>query len=275
MSMLTMRRALARYRITTVTAVKGVASVALFTTASLVVANTTSHPSAVVVRPAALALTTPINLAPRPQSAFGVLTAASTLTPEPWPDTTPEWDLANISNPRVDKWVKKFTNSLKSDFDAAMDRGRRYSDMIIQKLDDHDMPRELVYLPMIESEFKPRARSRVAAVGLWQFMAGTARNFGLSVGRHADERTNPSKSTDAALSYLTELHDQFGSWYLAAAAYNSGPAAVSRAMKRVTGRTSGTDADFYRIAPALPRETREYVPKLIAAARVGKAVGDF
>jgi membrane-bound lytic murein transglycosylase D len=106
-------------------------------------------------------------------------------------------------------------------------------------------------------------------------MAGTARSLGLTVGRHADERTNPSKSTDAALSYLADLHDQFGSWYLAAAAYNCGPANVSRAMKRVTGRTRGTDADFYRIAPALPRETREYVPRLIAAARVGKSVGDF
>ena len=275
MSMLTMRRALARHQ---TTAAKGVASVALFATAGLVVANT-NHSTPVTVRPAALALTTPVKVAPRPLSALGILTRAAPLAPastlKAAPDTTPEWDLANISNPRVDKWEKKFSSSLKSDFDATMERGRRYSDMIIQKLDDHDMPRELVYLAMIESEFKPKARSRVSAVGLWQFMAGTARSLGLTVGRHADERTNPSKSTDAALSYLSDLHDQFGSWYLAAAAYNCGPANVSRAMKRITGRTRGSDADFYRIAPALPRETREYVPRLIAAARVGKAVGDF
>jgi soluble lytic murein transglycosylase-like protein len=272
MSMLTMRRALARIR---PGAAKGVASVALFGAASLVVANTTSHSSAVVVRPAALAVTTPVSVAPRPQSPLGVLVRATTATPNADPDTTSEWDLANIGNPRVDKWVNKFSSSLKNDFDAAMERGRAYSDMIIQKLDDHDMPRELVYLPMIESEFKTKARSRVSAVGLWQFMAGTARNFGLRVSGHSDERTNPAKSTEAALAYLSELHDRFGSWYLAAAAYNSGPATVSRALKRVTGRTSGSDADFYRISPSLPRETREYVPKLIAAARVGKAAGDF
>jgi len=227
-----------------------------------------------------LALTAPVLAASRPQSPFAERPSFTSARPQAKPGAPPkpaepEWDLANIANPRVDKWVRKFTSSLKGDFGAAMERGRAYSDMIIQKLDDNDMPRELVYLPMIESEFKPRARSRVSAVGMWQFMAGTARSFGLSVGRHADERTSPSKSTDAALKYLSELHDRFGSWYLAAAAYNSGAGTVSRAMRRVTGRTTGTDADFYRIAPALPKETREYVPKLIAAARVGKAVGDF
>ena len=137
------------------------------------------------------------------------------------------------------------------------------------------MPQELIYLPMIESEFKTTARSRVAAVGLWQFMAGTARHLGLSVKHRDDERTNPSKSTDAALTYLSELHDQFGSWYLAAAAYNAGPGNVTRALRKVTGRTSGTDSDFYRISPKLPAETRDYVPKLVAAARVGKATGDL
>jgi membrane-bound lytic murein transglycosylase D len=95
------------------------------------------------------------------------------------------------------------------------------------------------------------------------------------VGSHADERTNPAKATDAALAYLDELHDQFGSWYLAAAAYNAGPGTVARALQRVTNRRTGTDADFYRIAPRLPRETRDYVPKLIAAARIGKQPGSY
>jgi membrane-bound lytic murein transglycosylase D len=156
-----------------------------------------------------------------------------------------------------------------------MARGSEYATMISRKLDARGMPQELIYLPMIESEFKPTARSRVSAVGLWQFMAGTARHLGLTVGHRADERTNPSKSTDAALTYLSQLHDQFGSWYLAAAAYNAGPGTVSRALRNITGRTSGTDADFYRISPNLPAETRDYVPKLIAAARVGKATGDL
>jgi membrane-bound lytic murein transglycosylase D len=131
------------------------------------------------------------------------------------------------------------------------------------------MPRELIYLAMIESNFNPTAKSRVKAVGMWQFMSATARQFGLTVGSRVDERKDPAKATDAALTYLSQLHDRFGSWYLAAAAYNSGQGTVSKAMKRVLGRTTGTDADFFRIANALPKETREYVPKLIASAKVG------
>jgi membrane-bound lytic murein transglycosylase D len=145
----------------------------------------------------------------------------------------------------------------------------RYADMINGKLDAKGMPRELIYLAMIESNFNPTAKSRVSAVGLWQFMSGTARQFGLTVGRHVDERKDPAKATDAALTYLSQLHDRFGSWYLAAAAYNSGPGTISKALRTVTGKTKGTDADFFRILPRLPRETQDYVPKLIASARVG------
>ncbi len=263
--MSTMRRAIARRRSTLA---KCVGSVALFTTAGIVVANTAGHPSAMLVRPAALALVTPVT-AGSPQLSLSSVNAtpvAAITTP------APTLHLANIANPGVDKWVKRFTSSLENDFTAAMERGKAYSDMISRKLTERHMPQELYYLAMIESEFKPTAKSRVSAVGLWQFMASTARHLGLSVGRHVDERTSPAKSTDAALTYLSQLHDQFGSWYLAAAAYNAGPGTVSRALKRVTGRTTGTDADFYRIAPRLPKETRDYVPKLIAAARVGKTV---
>jgi membrane-bound lytic murein transglycosylase D len=131
------------------------------------------------------------------------------------------------------------------------------------------MPQDLIYLAMIESNFNPNAKSRVSAVGLWQFMKGTAKQFGLAVNRNVDERRNPARSTDAALTYLSSLHDQLGSWYLAAAAYNSGAGTVRKALKKVTGRTEGTDDDFFRIMHALPKETQDYVPKLIAAARVG------
>lgn len=175
-----------------------------------------------------------------------------------------------IANPRMDKWVARFTGTLKGEITAALSRGRAYTDMISQKLAARRMPHELVYLAMIESEFKPEARSRASAVGLWQFMAGTARRFGLNVGRGVDDRTNPSKETDAALTYLAQLHDRFRSWYLAAAAYNAGPGAVSRALRRATGQATGSDADFYRIASALPAETRDYVPRWIAAARVAE-----
>jgi membrane-bound lytic murein transglycosylase D len=145
----------------------------------------------------------------------------------------------------------------------------RYKDMITAELAERKMPQSLIYLAMIESGFNPTARSPVSASGLWQFMGATARRFGLTVNRKVDERNNPRRATEAALKYLSYLHDRFGSWYLAAAAYNSGEGTVGKALKRVTGQTKGTDADFYRISSRLPKETREYVPKLIAAARIG------
>jgi membrane-bound lytic murein transglycosylase D len=144
----------------------------------------------------------------------------------------------------------------------------KYTGMITDKLDARGMPHDLIYLAMIESRFEPTARSHASAVGLWQFMASTARRFGLEVGRGVDQRKNPAASTDAALSYLSSLYHRFGSWYLAAAAYNSGEGTVQRALKKVTGRTTGTDADFFKILPVLPKETRDYVPKLIATATI-------
>jgi membrane-bound lytic murein transglycosylase D len=181
----------------------------------------------------------------------------------------------HTNHARIDEWVHRLTTSLKGDFKQSLGRMDKYASMINAKLDARQMPRELVYLAMIESNFNPTARSRVGAGGLWQFMSATARGFGLKVGRGVDERTNPSKSTDAALAYLSQLHDRFGSWYLAAAAYNSGAGTVSSALRRVTGKTQGTDADFFRILKALPRETQDYVPKLIASARVGSDPGRY
>lgn len=174
-----------------------------------------------------------------------------------------------VAHSRVEYWVHKLTTSMSSDFEQVLSRKQKYDDMITAKLDARGMPRDLVYLAAIESEYKPTARSRVGAVGMWQFMAATARRFGLTVSGHNDERKDPAKQTDAALAYLDNLHDRFGSWYLAAAAYNSGEGTVLKALKRVTGRSTGTDADFFRIMPALPKETQDYVPKLIAASRVG------
>lgn len=175
----------------------------------------------------------------------------------------------DVQHKQVDDWVRRFSTSLKGDFQLSLNRMAKYDDMISAKLDERKMPRELIYLAMIESNFNPTAKSRVKAVGMWQFMSATARQFGLTVGKKVDERKDPAKATDAALTYLAQLHDRFGSWYLAAAAYNSGQGTVSKAMKQVLGRTKGTDADFFRIAKALPKETRDYVPKLIASAKVG------
>jgi peptidoglycan lytic transglycosylase D len=182
------------------------------------------------------------------------------------------WDLANINNPRVDSWVKLFSTDpkVKSRFATWLDRKSTYQPMISAKLDARDMPQDLIYLAMIESGFNPKAQSPAKAGGLWQFISETGKRYGLAVNKKVDERNHPDKATDAALSYLSDLHDRFGSWYLAAAAYNTGENRVGRIMRQVTGSEKGSDEDYYRISKLLPRETQDYVPMMIAAARIAK-----
>ena len=183
---------------------------------------------------------------------------------------TSDWDLANIDNASVDSWIDRFQSDLKQSMAIYLERMDRYDDMITTKLAEREMPQELIFLAMIESGFDPKAKSPVSASGLWQFMGATGRQYGLTVTKKVDDRNDPLKATDAALAYLDDLHGRFGSWYLAFAAYNSGEGRVARVMKSTLGRSTGTDADFYRIASRLPKETRDYVPKMIAAARIAK-----
>jgi membrane-bound lytic murein transglycosylase D len=209
------------------------------------------------------------SIAPISSSLTSLLAGAA--APVAKASSTSAFDL-DVQHARVDKWVARLTTSLRGDFTQSLTRMNQYASMITKKLDAKQMPRELIYLALIESNFNPTAKSPVGAVGMWQFMKGTARDMGLTVQGRVDERKNPAQATDAALEYLGNLHEKFGSWYLAAAAYNSGAGTVSKAMKKVLGRTQGTDADFFRILPSLPRETQEYVPKLIASARVGESL---
>ena len=174
-----------------------------------------------------------------------------------------------VDHDRIAYWMNRLTTTARAGVETALGKKSRYDDMIATKLEERHMPADLIYLAMIESEFNPQATSRVKAKGLWQFMASTARQFGLVVRGKTDERVDPEKATDAALTYLDALHSQFGSWYLAAAAYNSGGGTVRKALRAVTGKTTGTDSDFFRILPLLPKETQDYVPKLIATARLG------
>ena len=182
------------------------------------------------------------------------------------------WDLSNIDHARVDSWVKTFSTNpkVRSNFAVWLDRKPTYEPMISAKLTERDMPQDLIYLAMIESGFNPKAKSPAAAGGLWQFISETGKRYGLTVSKRVDERNQPAKATDAALSYLSDLHDRFGSWYLAAAAYNTGENRVGRIMRQVTGSEKGTDADYYRISSLLPKETQNYVPMMIAAARISK-----
>ena len=180
------------------------------------------------------------------------------------------WDIPVVWNSSVTRFVKLFSGEQSDRMALYLKRSGRYEGMIRTKLRERGMPEDLLYLSMIESGFNPNASSRVQAVGLWQFMAPTARQYGLRVDGYVDERRDPEKSTDAALRYLQDLHKKFGSWNLAAAAYNTGEVRVGRAMRATTGATRGKETDFWKIRRLLPSDTREYVPLIYAAALVGK-----
>lgn len=180
------------------------------------------------------------------------------------------WDIPVVRNAPVERFVGIFTGRQQDRMALYLKRSGRYEGMIRGKLRERGMPEDLLYLSMIESGFNPTAKSHASAVGLWQFIEGTGTRYGLRVDGYVDERRHPEKSTDAALDYLQDLHDQFGSWYLAAAAYNTGENRVARIMRRETGSERGQDADFWRIRGHLPSETREYVPLMVAAALIGK-----
>lgn len=181
-----------------------------------------------------------------------------------------EWDVANLEHPRVDYWIERFQTDKKGDFERFMQRKGLYEPMILAKLEESGLPKDLLYLAMIESGFQAKAYSSAHASGIWQFIPDTGKRHGLEINRAVDERNDPEKSTEAAIKYLSKLHRRFDSWYLAAASYNTGENRVGRIMKRETGSERGEDADYYRIWDHLPKETRDYVPLMIAAARISK-----
>ncbi len=148
----------------------------------------------------------------------------------------------------------------------ALERGGRYREMIESTLREEGVPEELIYLAQAESGFHPLALSRVGARGMWQFMASRARGYGLQHNLWVDERQDPEKSTRAAAHHLKDLYNQFGDWYLAMAAYNSGPGTVQSAVRR-TGY-----ADFWELYKrnVLPKETRNYVPIILAVTIMAK-----
>ena len=202
--------------------------------------------------------------------APSVVAAPSLPTPIPSPVKLVRWDLPVVRNESVERFVALFEQKQPDRMALYLKRSGRYEGMIREKLRARGMPEDLVYLSMIESGFNPNARSKAQAVGLWQFVAGTGRDYGLRIDSWVDERRDPEKSTDAAIRHLQDLYDQFGSWTLAAAAYNSGANRVARIMREETGGVKGLESDFWRIRARLPSETREYVPLMFAAALIGK-----
>ncbi|HYD51579.1 MAG TPA: transglycosylase SLT domain-containing protein, partial [Gemmatimonadaceae bacterium] len=189
----------------------------------------------------------------------------------------PSWDMdvqSYLSQDRVEHFVRMFSGSARDRIAIRLERGTRYEPMIRQQFREGGLPEDMYYLALVESGFDPHAYSRAAAVGMWQFMTSTGRWMGLRTDWWVDERRDPVRSTAAAVRFIRGLRDQFGSLYLAAAAYNGGPGRVARGLKRFEDELEGQEGEdlFFALAEQdyLRKETKDYVPQLIAAALVAK-----
>ena len=175
-------------------------------------------------------------------------------------------DLPLMLNDTVAGYINYFSSRGRSTLENALARSGQYHDMILRVLKEEGVPQDLIYLAQAESGFRPLALSHAGARGMWQFMSSRAKGYGLQRTWWVDERQDPEKATRAAARHLKDLYNQFGDWYLAMAAYNSGPGTVQSAVKR-TGY-----ADFWELyrRNVLPRETRNYVPIILAVTIMAK-----
>lgn len=159
--------------------------------------------------------------------------------------------------------IKSFLQNRRSSFERLMALSEYYFPMFEEVLMKHNVPVELKYLAIVESALNPKARSRVGATGLWQFMYPTGRQYNLEINSFIDQRSDPIKSTNAAAKYLSELYTTFGNWELALASYNYGPGNVSKAIRRANGQTN-----YWKLRKYLPKETQAYVPYFFATMYV-------
>ncbi|RAJ14178.1 lytic transglycosylase domain-containing protein [Arenibacter echinorum] len=164
-----------------------------------------------------------------------------------------------VYNPSLENVIRYFLTRKRDMMSRMLTISQFYFPLFEQELDNQNVPLELKYLAIVESALNPRARSRVGATGLWQFMYGTGKMYDLDVSSYVDERSDPINSTKAASLYLKKLHDIFNDWDLALAAYNSGPGNVNKAIRR-----SGGYKNYWNIRRNLPRETAGYVPAFLA-----------
>ena len=162
-------------------------------------------------------------------------------------------------NPSLERLIKHYLKTRKKTLGNLMGKAAYYFPMFEEHLDKYDLPLEIKYLAIVESALRPRARSRVGASGLWQFMYYTGKQFNLNVSSYVDERHDPIRATEAACKYLSSLYSIFGDWDLALAAYNSGPGNVSKAIRR-----SGGSKNYWNLRNYLPRETAGYLPAFYA-----------
>lgn len=180
----------------------------------------------------------------------------------------------------IEWWLNYWRVREGGTFRRSLVRMGRYEEFIAAELADRGLPSSLRFLPVIEAAYNPTALSPVGAAGLWQFMPATARWLGLEVSSLVDERFDPYAATPRAVEYLARLHKQFDSWFLALAAYNSGPGRVERIIREHASGRVRSDALFLAIRSKLPPETRNFIPKYLAAVRVGEnpeifGLGDF
>ena len=183
----------------------------------------------------------------------------------------PTWDIKETKNDKVDFFIEflMFKNHDKTKL--WLERLGKYGPMIQEKLAERGMPQDLIWLATIESGLDPDAYSAADAAGIWQFIEETGERHGLEVSEYVDERRDPIKSTEAALDYLKKLNDRFGgSWYLAAAGYNTGENRVERIVREKAGGRLGDESVYWQISSSLPKETRDYVPVMLAMAHIGK-----
>ena len=180
-------------------------------------------------------------------------------------------DLPLMMTDQVAGYISYFSNRGRGTFERAYARSGRYHDMMVSILKQEGVPQDLIYLAQAESGFHPLAVSRAGARGIWQFMGSRGRGYGLQRSLWVDDRQDPEKSTRAAARHLKDLYAQFGDWYLAMAAYNSGPGTVQAAVKR-TGY-----ADFWELyrRNVLPQETRNYVPIILAVTIMAKNLSQY
>ena len=168
-------------------------------------------------------------------------------------------------NPILENVINSYLKYRSKYYPRLMAKAEYYFPMFEKHLDQFDVPLEMKYLAIVESTLDPRARSRVGARGLWQFMYLTGKQYKLNVNSYVDERQDPIKATIAACKYLSDLYNIFGDWDLALAAYNSGPGNVSKAIKR-----SGGYQNYWNLRQYLPRETAGYVPAFYATLYIFK-----
>ncbi|MEW6740230.1 MAG: transglycosylase SLT domain-containing protein [Nitrospirota bacterium] len=171
----------------------------------------------------------------------------------------------------IEKNIALFKDRIKKRFSVWLERSAKYIEIMQDVLKEKGMPEELVFLPIVESGFNLNAYSRARAVGPWQFIASTAKRYGLVIDWWRDERKDPVKSTHAAAEYLKDLYQMFGSWKLALAAYNAGEGRIMKALKR-----TGAE-DYWALlgTKKIPNETKEYVPRYIAASMIASTPEEY